>query len=81
MADLTPIQFAVLRACPEQPGARFPSTDAEVLVLDGLSVLGLVRRMRYYRRDPVTRERVPGYCWQRTEAGTDVAEPSAANGE
>jgi hypothetical protein len=70
---LTPTQLATLRQCPEQPGARFPSTDDEEATLRELAALGLVRMVRYYRRDPIDGARIPGYCWQRTEEGAEAA--------
>jgi hypothetical protein len=70
--DLTPYQLAVLRACPDQPGARFPSSTKEVLALDALTALGLVRPIPFYRRNGD--ERVRDTCWQRTPAGKEVAD-------
>jgi hypothetical protein len=70
VADLTDRQLATLRQCPAQPGARFPSTDSEEATLRELAAFGLVRLVRYYRRDPIDGARIPGYCWQRTDAGT-----------
>jgi len=72
MPDLTPYQIAVLRACPDQPGARFPSSTKEVLALSWLAQIGLVRALPYYRRSG-DGERVYSSCWQRTPAGKEVA--------
>jgi hypothetical protein len=71
VADLTSYQLAVLRQCQDPPGARFPSTDAEVLALDHLAVLGLVRVLSYHPRNrgPWANKT----CWQRTPAGKEVA--------
>lgn len=71
MANLTPTQLTVLRQCPERPGVRFPSDDAENLALQSLSALGLVRRVPYYKRDRKgDGRRIPGCGWQRTKEGT-----------
>ena len=72
MPDLTPYQLSVLRQCPDQPGARFPSTGEEVLTLDALALFGLVRALPYYRRRGD--ERIKDTCWQRTPAGKEVAD-------
>jgi len=71
MPDLTPYQLSVLRACPDPPGARFPSSTKEVMALDALTDLGLVRPIPYYRKHGDTR--VHDTCWQRTPAGTEAA--------
>jgi len=71
MPDLTPYQFSVLRACPDQPGARFPSSTKEVMALDALTTRGLVRAIPWDRRSGDAR--VHDTSWQRTPAGKEVA--------
>ena len=74
MPDLTPYQLSVLRQCPDPPGARFPSTGEEVLTLDALVVLGLVRALPIYRRNVYYHEHILDTCWQRTPSGKEVAD-------
>jgi len=69
VADLTPCQLAVLRACPDPPGARFASTTVEeARAIDALAALGLMRALPYSLRSHET------HVWQRTPAGKEVAD-------